>query len=258
MGLFSPKTPLWMQDGLACTPKIDRALHQLQRLKDVPKLIEAGIGATDVALCNQAVWRLKELDEQAALREVALAQTSASGEATRAIKDPAVLVEIARTAKTQWARFAALECIDDQAVFLEAALNDRALDVRKKAISLLADPADIERVARENFDTRDRRAALARIDDEALRADIEASWSAEQLAEDERQAEEARQWKVFIAKEQARHAREQQERERQKELSRKWASEGRCPNCGVLLTTPSGGIPDGAAVYCSNCNKRIR
>ena len=258
MGLFSPKTPLWMRNDIACTPKIDRALEQLKRLRDVPKLVEAAIGATDGALCNQAVWRLRELDEQAALREVALAQSFASGEATQAIKDPAVLVEIARTAKAQWARVAALEHIDDQEVFLDAALNDRALDVRKKAISLLANPADIERVARENLDTRDRRAALERIDDEALRADIEASWSEEQLAEDARQAQDAREWQAFAAREEARHARERQERERQAQLSKQWAAEGRCPHCGAYLTTPRGGIPDGAAVYCSNCNGRIR
>lgn len=86
-------------------------------------------------------------------------------------------------------------------------------------------------------------AALERIDSPLLKRDIEASWDGEQRSAtgyDNMLRDAVHQLAV------------------QKETIAKRVAEGRCPKCGLRLTAPRGGIPDGAAVYCSNCGARVR
>ena len=157
-------------------------------------------------------------------------------------ENPEVLAAIARNDPSPTMRMAALQRAD-QRIVAEIALSDQNRDVRYKAIKLLMDQATLETIARDEIDHYFRFMALEKIDDANLRRDIEASWNDEQRRADS--------YAAMQADAVHQHAQALAERDRR-------ISEGRCPHCGVLLTSPRGGIPDGAAVYCSNCGKRVR
>lgn len=158
------------------------------------------------------------------------------------IEDPSVLAEIVRNDPSTTIRRAVLPRAGQELV-AEVALGDSDRDVRYNAIQLLADQAALEQIARTEVDHYLRFAAFEKIEDAFLRLDIKNSWSEEQKEED-RRADLLRQ-------------AVQQDAAQRKEFNR-LVAEGCCPHCGVRLTAPRGGVPDGASAYCGNCGKRVR
>ena len=136
-----------------------------------------------------------------------------------------------------------MEKLDDMDIVAEIAYHDADRHTRCKAVERITDQQILEDIARTVQDPYVRKNALEKIDDPELIRDIKASWNQEQRNATN-YADGLRDAVHQIAAEKDEQARR--------------ASEGRCPHCGVPLTTPRGGIPDGAAVYCSNCGGRVR
>lgn len=251
MGLFSPKTPIWMRADINGTKAIDKADRVIKKLTDRDQLKQAAMEAPILQVRSWAVWRIAALGDQELLRHIALEGSSSdASDAANCLESGADLVETALNAKWPPARIAAMKRAGDMDVAAELAVNDTSHEVRRAAIQLLTDQELLERIARQTFDHYERTDALKRIDDPELQTAIEASWSDEQREEDARLERRAREGIAQFEREQARRQRYEEERA-------KWPSQGRCPHCGVLLATPRGGVPDGAATYCSNCGKRV-
>ncbi|MDO4532100.1 MAG: hypothetical protein Q4C36_00085 [Coriobacteriia bacterium] len=189
---------------------------------------------------------VRSIADPALLAQVAL-DHAAYGENVRRsavarVEDPAVLAEVVRNDPSASLRMAALPRVE-QGLIAEVALGEPDRNIRYKALELLTDPATLEQIARAEVDHYFRFMAFEKIEDGFLRLDIKRSWNEEQKAEDH---------KADLLR-----SAVQQDAANREAWSRRVA-EGCCPHCGVPLTTPRGGIPDGAATYCSNCGNRVR
>ena len=136
-----------------------------------------------------------------------------------------------------------MEKLDDLKIVAEIAYHDSDHGVSIKALNRIADQHIIVDIARTVLDPYVRMAALEKIDSPELTRDIEASWSQEQKSSTSYANMLSDAVGQLVA---------------EKEKAAKRVAEGRCPHCGVRLTAPRGGVPDGAAAYCSNCGRRVR
>lgn len=94
------------------------------------------------------------------------------------------------------------------------------VEQRREAMSNFTSPADLERYAREEIESKGRLYAFDKIKDEALRKEIKASWNEEQRTND-------RHWEL------EKEIKKRNEMKRQTEAE--WRAEGRCVKCGIPL-----------------------
>lgn len=199
----------------------------IEKIRDQDLLCEIARHASDSTV---RIWAINKLENQEALVGIVFSEAS-----------PSLIGGDTGVKK------AAIGQLEDQDALRKIAFSDDfSSDLRQAAMMRFSDAADIERFAREEMNHEARMAALDRVEDEALRNDIRASWSPEQRAFDKSYED----W-------QREKARLVQKHEMEREQSRKWAAEGRCPHCGMGLSAPAGGIPDGAIAICSNCGGRL-
>ena len=254
--------------------KRDKAVAAVQKLDDASQLEDAAInapmGVVAQAACERIVGQaslaevairaghsyvakqaVSQIDDPALLVKVALEAGRMVGSGSVAVEridDQDAIAQIARSAPNAYTRIAAMQKLDDLDIVVEIAYHDadnhdEGSCVSTKALDRIDDPQVIEDIARTVQDPYLRMAALEKIDSPELKRDIEASWSQEQKS--------ATSYANMLC-----DAVHQLSAEKEKVAKR--ASQGRCPKCGALLTQPQGGVPDGAAVYCSNCGARVR